>query len=118
MSRRYIEWILSTERQWLDFLNVDLSELNRRGDKGVYVIFSVMQDEPQAIRLGQGIIAERIAEHQENDAITGFGELRVTWAVDLEKFLDGIESYLADTLNPIIGERFPDVPHIEVNLPW
>jgi len=29
-----------------------------------------------------------------------------------------VEAYLGSTLNPTVGERFPDVPQIQVNLPW
>jgi hypothetical protein len=33
-------------------------------------------------------------------------------------YRNGVERYLANTLRPIVGSAFPDVPPIEVNLPW
>lgn len=32
--------------------------------------------------------------------------------------MEGVEKYLANTLNPVVGERFPERTPIEVNLPW
>jgi len=32
--------------------------------------------------------------------------------------MEGVEKYLADTLSPVVGERFPDRTPIKVNLPW
>ena len=41
----------------------------------------------------------------------------VTWAVVPAHQLDGVERYLADTYQPIEGDRFPDVEPLVVNLP-
>lgn len=46
------------------------------------------------------------------------GKIYVTWAEVAHRNLDGVERYLAETWNPLVGERFPDVDSIAVNSPW
>jgi hypothetical protein len=45
------------------------------------------------------------------------GELLVTWADVDWRYRDGVERYLGEVLQPIVGRRFPDVASVEVNLP-
>ena len=40
----------------------------------------------------------------------------VTWAGVPVQFLDGVERYLADRYGPLVGEAFPAVAPIQVNL--
>ncbi len=74
-----------------------------------------------AVRLGQGDIADRLSEHRNDSEVMSYGNqrkpLRVTWAVVAEAYRSGVERFLAETLTPQLGERYPDVPPIEVNLP-
>jgi len=82
--------------------------------EGVYIIW---QSNGPVIRIGQGIIRNRIAEHRENRAITKYNNLYVTWAKVPIQYRDGIERYLADTLKPLVGDAFPGVDPIKVNIP-
>ncbi|HQM85677.1 MAG TPA: hypothetical protein PLD55_13445 [bacterium] len=99
---------------WCDFLNLDLTHRHFKDLKGVYIIWSG----ETVVRLGSGIIKNRIAEHRENAEITKWPKLKVTWAEINANQMEGVEKYLADILNPVIGERFPDRIPIKVNFPW
>ena len=58
--------------------------------------------------------------HRQNSEIQNYEYLGlyVTWARVSEKYRDGVEAYLADKWDPIVGEHYPEVPPIEVNSPW
>ncbi len=81
--------------------------------KGVYIIWS----NDTVVRLGSGIIKDRIRDHRTNTQITKYPDLKVTWAKVNANQMEGVEKYLAETLNPKIGDRFPDRTPIKVNLP-
>jgi hypothetical protein len=86
---------------------------------GVYVIWH--EGAPsRVVRAGQGDIPTRLAVHRnDGDVIfySQFGRLRVTWAVVPTKAdRDGIERYLANHYEPLIGDAWPDVVPIPVNL--
>ena len=75
---------------------------------------------PHAVRVGQGNIIERLTTHRANLAITEFepAGLFVAWAeVPSEEERNGIERFLGTMLVPLVGDAFPDVAPIEVNLP-
>jgi hypothetical protein len=97
----------------LDLLN--LEPLGHTG--GVYAIWH--EGNPSRIvRVGQGNIADRLAAHRRDPKIAAyraFGTLRVTWAVLPEWMWDGVERYLAEYLQPLVGDAFPDVLPIAVN---
>ena len=46
------------------------------------------------------------------------GALYVTWASVQASQIDGVERYLANTWNPLVGDAHPDVNPIAVNSPW
>ena len=108
-------------RQWCSFEHLDLQNLEF---DGVYVIWhdgSARNTSAEVVRIGQGVISQRIAAHRNDDTITSYavrGTLLVTWAAvaGRERRL-GIERYLADELDPLVGE-YPDVRPIPVTLPW
>lgn len=84
---------------------------------GVYVIWHTGTP-ARVVRVGQGIVRERLAAHQGDPEITSYtahGDLRVTWAPQHQ--LDGVEAFLAQRYQPLVGERFPNVTPIPVNLP-
>jgi len=92
--------------------------------EGVYIIWhdgTAQNNVAETVRIGQGIISQRIATHRNDDVITAYavrGSLRVTWAAVAGRARRlGIERYLADELDPLVGE-YPDVRPIPVNLPW
>ena len=102
--------------------------LNSISEKqGVYVIWIEEHDQfPIAVRVGQvwapnRTFKERFEEHKADKGIERYsrdGELYVTWAeVNHRANLDGIERFLFDELNPLIGERAPLVEPIYVNVP-
>lgn len=102
---------------WCDLVNLDLSE---NTDSGVYIIWH--EGNPgRVVRIGKGKISERLEEHRNDPEIMDyaeFGRLRVTWAQVPRVRRERVERYLADQLDPLVGERFPDVEPIAVNLPW
>lgn len=99
---------------WCDFLKLNLAADLFKDLKGVYIIWIGKQ----VVRLGSGIIKDRIATHRKDKAITAYKNLRVTWAKVNANQMEGVEKYLADTLKPAIGDAFPDRTPIPVNLPW
>lgn len=88
---------------------------------GIYIIWFTSQPGVRnTVRLGKGDVADRVREHRNNPVITAYrqnGQLLVTWATVPEAQRDGVERYLADTLNPLVGDAFPDVVPLVVNLP-
>ena len=100
---------------WCDLLRLNLTNDLFKDLKGVYIIWS----DEQVVRLGSGIIKDRIAAHRKNKDITAYNKnLKVTWAKVNTNQMEGVEKYLADTLKPAIGDAFPGRTPILVNLPW
>ena len=86
---------------------------------GVYVIWHTGTP-ARVVRVGQGIVRERLAVHQEDPEIVSYsahGDLKVTWAAVPQHQLNGVEVFLAQHYRPLVGERFPNVNPIAVNLP-
>jgi len=109
-------WKTCNKGSWCSFLSVNLDHTHFNGLEGVYIIW---QGGGPIIRVGQGIIRERLSAHREDKAITSCGNLFVTWAaIPFQSNRDGIERYLATRLKPRTGNEFPNVDPIIVNLPW
>jgi hypothetical protein len=73
------------------------------------------------VYVGQGNVADRVADHRNNAEITAYrgrGSLYVTWAAVSAAQRDGVERYLADKWNPLVGDVHPDAAPIVVNSPW
>jgi hypothetical protein len=85
----------------------------------VYVIWRTGNPAP-CIYVGSGNIKTRLANHRNDARITDHarnGKLLVTWAsVPPESDRLGIERYLADHYQPLVGDTHPNVVPIEVNL--
>ena len=78
-------------------------------------------ENPWVVYVGQGDVAERIADHRINPNITRHaqkGNLFVTWATVSEAQRNGVERYLADKFNPLEGEHHPVAKPIIINSPW
>src|SRR4051794_34927571 len=108
-----LTWIKCSNGAWCPFETVDLSSVTA---EGVYIIWHQGQP-PATVRVGQGIIANRIRAHRQDQAIARYrtvDTLRVTWAAVQARYLDGVERYLADWLHPLVGDAFPDVELIQV----
>lgn len=102
------------DSHWCDLKNLDLTTVS---GEGVYIIWHI-GNPSRVVRVGQGDIAKRLSEHRNNQQITRYGQLRVTWAKVDARSRDGVERYLADTWKPLVGDAFPDVRAIEVNSPF
>ena len=101
---------------WCDFDTLDLSKVN---SEGVYVIWHGGSN-PRTVRVGSGIVVQRIQAHRKDPMVAAYRQygLFVTWADVPASFQQGVENYLADLLQPLVGERFPNVQPIEVNSPF
>jgi len=116
MSTLTIQWVKSTTDTWLPFATVDLSEVTT---KGVYMIW--YRGQPgRVVYVGQGDVASRISAHRSEQEILAYqaNGLLVTWASVPKAQRDGVERYLADTWNPLVGDAHPDAEPIAVNSPW
>ena len=110
-----LDWQKCQGDVWGTFMNVDLSHSHFDDMKGVYIIW---QKSGPVVRVGQGVIRDRLAAHRNNEDITAPSSLFVTWAPVNVAYRDGVERYLADTLKPVVGDAFPDADPIPVSLPW
>ena len=83
---------------------------------GVYVIW--YRGHPgRVVRVGQGDVAARLSAHRQDNAVLAYRSygLLVTWAAVSVFQRDGVERYLANAWNPLVGDRHPDVGPIPVN---
>ena len=113
-----IPWIKSNNG-WSNFCTGDLPA---SGTYGVYAIGRVCSDGCiRTIYVGSGDIPGRLADHRLDDGITRHGSngtlLRMTWARVSAPQREGVEKFVADSLNPIEGKNRPSAEPITVNLP-
>ena len=101
---------------------IDLLDPN---ENGVYVIWNpgAGNFRYRALYVGQGDpIRRRLRAHNDDYRILVYGrvdELIVSRAVvNLPSFRDSVERFLADTCQPLVSERHPDVEPMPVNLPF
>jgi len=109
-----LTWQKCLGNKWCSLLRLNLSHDHFDGLAGVYIIW---QDGGLIIRVGQGEIRGRISKHRSDKQITAYNNLLVTWARVSSWERGGVERFLAEKLNPVIGSKFPDVLPIPVNLP-
>lgn len=111
----HLDWFnCGSPPSWCRLDGLDLNDKYIKSCIGVYIIFS----KEKVIRLGSGELQSRLQEHRNNPEITRYSELRVTFAhVEMSK-MKGVEKFLADHYNPIVGDRFPERIPIVVNLPF
>lgn len=114
MCKLTLNWIKCQNDVWCDLKKVNLDHEHFEDLIGVYIIWS----NASVIRLGSGVIKERIYDHRSDFKITAYPNLKVTWAAVDQNKIEGVEKFLSESLNPLIGERFPDSDPISVNLPW
>jgi len=113
-----LDWVQKVGGGWCRFHHVDLDTV--LANPGVYIIWHA-GNPGRVVYVGQGNVADRIERHRNRDDICGyarFGELYVTWASVPAHQVDGVERYLADKWNPLVGDAHPDVVPIAVNSPW
>lgn len=111
-----LEWIKSTQNEWLNPRRTNWDSVS---GYGVYIIWTTgtILGGPTYLKVGQGDIRSRMQAHLRDTRITRHGELRFTFAKVNQWQMNGVERYLGDVLQPLVAERFPDSPHIRVNLP-
>ena len=112
-----VNWIKHNSGWYrLDELDLNSSHFNHM--IGVYVI-CYGGNNPRAVRVGQGLIRHRLQAHRLDSQVQAYNHfsLYAAWARVPEDSLNGVEAFLAQQLNPLVGQRFPDVPIIPVNLP-
>lgn len=118
----YVKWNKCVGKVWCDFLSLDLEDPHFNDLGGVYIIWHRGKGlvKSATVRVGQGDIKDRIATHRNDPKILAYKNygLYVTWAFVLPTFRDGVERYLANSLRPKVGDVFPSVMPISVNLPW
>jgi len=114
-----LNWIKCEGEHWCNLINLNLNHPHFNNLEGVYIIWHG-GEKPQVVRIGQGIIKDRLKAHKEDSEILGYKNfgLYVTWAAVSLSYRDGIERYLGEKWNPKVGRDFPDVPPITVNSPW
>jgi hypothetical protein len=112
-----VTWVKCDQGLWCSFDRVNLTKVST---VGVYVIWHTGSP-GRVVRVGQGDIAQRLGAHRDDPAVTRYrtnGSLLVTWAeVPKKADRDGIERYLANHYRPLVGDAWPDVTPIPVNLP-
>ena len=114
-----LNWNKCEGDQWCSLMNVNLNHLHFKNLVGVYIIWHSGQ-QPATVYVGKGIIAERLAQHRQDDAILKFSHLGlfVTWAQVDSRSQGGVERFLADRLKPKVGQHHSSDSPITVNFPW
>lgn len=122
---KQVAWVKNTQNNdWFDFLRLNFDSPYFVGKNGVYVIWYTSPGLAKVVRVGSGVIVDRLKEHRLNPEVTKystFGQLKVSWVVVdnitfLESDMEGAERYLARVYAPLIGDRFPEVPEVEISL--
>jgi hypothetical protein len=113
-----VEWIkCGNGSNWCPLETVNLDNVDT---KGVYIIWHA-GNPSRVVRVGQGDIKDRLSKHRKDSEILAYrshGTLLVTWAWVSSNQRDGVEHYLAEKWNPLVGDAFPDALPIAVNSPW
>ena len=111
-----VEWIRYDDGTVCGLDDVDLSNPHFDNLDGVYVIWGY---NGRCVRVGQGNIRDRLGKHRNDPKIQQYKHLglKVTWAKVPSADRDSVETYVANQLNPLVGERFPNVWPNPVNLP-
>ena len=113
-----VTWTQCKANNWCPFDDVDLSTVD---SAGVYAIGYEEDGRIATVYVGQSNdVADRIKYHRNNDDVTYYrnrGPLRVTWADVSARQRDGVEPFVANQLQPLVGPNHPDVDPIAVNLP-
>lgn len=102
---------------WCSLENLNLQTAT---ESGVYIIWHGGSI-PRVVYVGQGDpVSTRFTSHRKDARIQKYKDqgLYVTWASVPAAQRDGVERYLADTWNPLVGDAHPDAYPVAVNSPW
>lgn len=120
MRNLNVNWQRPSINSWfklneLDCINPFLVN-NGVKKEGIYIIWS--DRKAAVVRIGSGIIVNRLYSHLNNPEITKYGNLLFTFAeIPEEEKRLSVETYLGSIFDCLVGERFPDKQNIKVNLP-
>ena len=117
-----VSWARPLRGGWYSFKWANLRLLCMA--EGIYILWYPETDTRpfQVMYVGQGIIRNRVDHHRGNHSRilhkVVARHLRLTWTV-VPSIADrnAIERYLAETLRPVVGEAWPGVLPLRVNLP-
>jgi len=113
-----LKWMkCGSDNHYCSLENLRLEGVN---EVGVYVIWHE-GDPSRVVRIGQGDVGDRLSRHRNDAQILAYkkyGTLRVTWAAVPAQYLNGVERYLADQWNPLVGDAFPVAVPVQVNSPF
>lgn len=112
-----LRWVKCGNGHWCSLENLNLQSVI---DSGVYIIWHGGTN-PKVVYVGQGDpISKRLSSHRNDSRILSYKNygLFVTWASVPAAQRDGVERFLADKWNPLVGDAHPDVRPIAVNSPW
>ncbi len=86
-----VEWIKCEGDKWCGLNTVNLQDSHFDGLEGVYIIWHVGSN-PASVRVGQGIIRDRLADHRNDEDIQAYAhmELFATWASVFAQYRDGV----------------------------
>ena len=114
-----VTWNKCDGGSWCSLNKVNLLHEHFDGMGGLYIIWHGGPT-PKVVRVGQGVIRDRLTAHRQDEEIQPYVGLNlyVTWASVDARSHDGVKAFLADELSPLVGERFPNVSPIPINLPW
>ena len=114
-----IKWRKCVGDVWckLNYVRLDHQHFNNMA--GVYMIWHGGAN-PQVVYVGQGDIRDRLRHHRNDQEVQNYKDedLYVTWAKVEECDRDGVEAYLSEHWQPLVGSRHPKASPIEVNSPW
>lgn len=113
-------WVKCQGDEWCRLMDLNLPSVTT--DSGVYIIWMYSGEMPVIVRLGKGNIRDRLSKHRRDTDITDYGEINhatlyVTWAVLPAHQIGGVEAWLGDQLQPLVGDTFSNDPPIPVTLP-
>ena len=94
------------------------------GISGVYIIWTGTDNNRTVLKVGSGIIKDKLAVHLKDPEIQAYKPTRlyVTWgstlsAIGPEKIQKGIEKFLEIVFKPKLMGHSPDADLVMVNLP-
>ena len=112
-----LSWVKCQGNVWCPLKTVNLTNVTARG---VYIIW--YRGKPgRVVYVGRGIIADRLNAHRRDDEIMAYDQrhtLLATWAKVPPPKREGIELYLYQRWNPLVGKNNSKAEPIPVYAPW
>jgi hypothetical protein len=99
-----VNWVQCEGNVWCKLNTVDLQHSHFDGLEGVYIIWHG-GDNAATVRVGQGVIRDRLAAHRNDSDVQAYANLTlyVTWAAVATSDRDGVEAFLAQHLMSIFA---------------